>query len=152
MELFAYRVVGKKHIESAFSGEGAKLYGGRWNSTGVPIVYTSDSLALCSLEIFVHLPSYKLLKDFFYIPVSFDSRLVSEAKLLKGWNERPVSKISQFIGDQWVADKNTPVLKVPSVLIPIGFNYLINFNHPDSKEIKKAKPFPLEFDQRLQKE
>ena len=59
MDIISYRVVKEKYLDSAFDGEGARLYGGRWNSKGVPVVYTSDSLALCSLELFVHLPSYK---------------------------------------------------------------------------------------------
>lgn len=56
MVTISYRVVKEKYRGSAFDGEGARLYGGRWNCKGVPVVYTSDSLALCSLEIFVHLP------------------------------------------------------------------------------------------------
>ena len=75
MDIITYRIVKENHLESAFDGEGAKLYGGRWNSKGVAVAYTSDSLSLCSLEIFVHLPSYKLLKDYLYITVVFDSDL-----------------------------------------------------------------------------
>jgi RES domain-containing protein len=73
MKIVSYRVVKAKYLDSAFDGEGARLYGGRWNNKGVPLVYTSNSLALCSLEIFIHLPSYKLLAEYIYITATFDS-------------------------------------------------------------------------------
>lgn len=151
MEVVAYRVVREKYLGSAFDGEGARLYGGRWNSKGVSVVYTSDSLALCSLEIFVHLPSYTLLADYVYISVGFDSDLVTEAFLIDGWDERPISKISQTIGDQWIKEGLSPVLSVPSVIIPDGLNFLININHPDFKKIEIGKPQPLAFDSRFKK-
>ncbi len=151
MEIVSYRIVKEQRSINAFDGEGARRYAGRWNSKGVPIVYTSESLALCSLEIFVHLPSYELLKNYVYIKVSFDSDLILDAQPTKGWDERPVSKISQAIGDQWVEENQKPVLRVPSVIVPDGNNYLLNFNHPDSKQIKIADPLPLDFDPRLKK-
>ncbi len=151
MEITSYRLIKEKHLKNAFDGEGARLHGGRWNSKGVSIVYTSNSLALCSLEIFVHLPSYQLLKEYYYIKVSFDSDLVIDAKAKKGWNARPVSKVSQSIGDNWVKKNESPVLKVPSILMPDGNNYLLNFNHPDSNKIKIGKPKNLDFDPRLKK-
>ncbi len=151
MEVVAYRVVREKYLGSAFDGEGARLYGGRWNSKCVSVVYTSDSLALCSLEIFVHLPSYTLLADYVYISVGFDSDLVTEAFLIDGWDERPISKISQTIGDQWIKEGLSPVLSVPSVIMPDGLNFLININHPDFKKIEIGKPQPLAFDPRFKK-
>jgi len=151
MEITAYRLVKHKHVVSAFNGEGARIYGGRWNSHGVPVVYTSESLALCCLEIFVHLPSYKLLDDYVYIRVSFDSSQAIGADIIDGWNARPVSQISQSIGDKWVGESKFPVLKVPSVIIPEGANYLFNIAHPDYVKIKIGKPTPMLFDPRLQK-
>ena len=146
MDIISYRIIKEKYLDSAFDGEGARLYGGRWNSKGVSAVYTSDSLALCSLEIFVHLPSYTLLAGFVYITVVFDSDLVVQAPLINGWDERPISKISQAIGDQWVKEGRSSILRVPSVLMPDGHNYLININHPDFKKIKTGRPQPLNFD------
>ena len=151
MDIISYRVVKEKYLDSAFDGEGARLYSGRWNSKGVSAVYTSDSLALCSLEIFVHLPSYTLLAGFVYITVVFDSDLVVQAPLINGWDERPISKISQAIGDQWVKEGRSSILRVPSVLMPDGHNYLININHPDFKKIKTGRPQPLSFDPRFKK-
>lgn len=151
MDIISYRVVKEKYLESAFDGEGARLYSGRWNSKGVSVVYTSDSLALCSLEIFVHLPSYTLLADYVYMTARFDSDLVTEASLIDGWNERPVSKVSQAIGNQWIKDGLSAVLRVPSVIMPDGHNYLININHPEFEKINLGAPQPLTFDPRLKK-
>lgn len=151
MKITSYRLVKGKHARRAFDGEGARLYGGRWNSPGVSVVYTSDSLALCCLEIFVNLPSYDLLKDFVYIKLVFDEKLVQDADLNEGWNERPVSKVSQTIGDKWIEAQKSAILRVPSVIVPEGNNYLINFNHQDSKQIKIGDPVSLDFDPRLKK-
>ncbi len=147
----AYRLVPKKHAGSALEGTGARLYGGRWNSPGKAVVYTSESLALCSLEILVHLPSYKILEEYVYVTVRFNSDLVLAAELVEGWNARPVSRCSQVIGDQWMDDGRFPVLKVPSVIIPEGWNYLLNTAHPDFTEIRTGEPIPMKFDPRLRK-
>lgn len=151
MKITSYRLVKQIHATSAFDGEGARLYGGRWNSQGVPIVYTSESLALCCLEIFVHLPSYHLLQDYVYMRVSFDSELVVDARLVKGWGSSPVSKISQSIGGQWVSDGVSPILRVPSAIIPDGVNYLLNVNHPDFDRVTIGDQFDMAFDPRLKK-
>ncbi len=91
MKITSYRLVKEKHARRAFDGKGARLYGGSWNSQGGSVVYTSDFLALCCLEIFVNLPSYDLLKDFVYIKLFFDEKLVRDTDLRDGWNDRPVS-------------------------------------------------------------
>lgn len=151
MEVAAYRIVKQNRVGSAFDGEGARLYGGRWNSPGTPLVYTSSSLALCCLEIFVHLPSYNLLQDYVYFRIVFSLDLVLDAELTIGWDSRPISLSSQVIGDQWIRDGRTPVLQVPSVIIPEGVNYLLNVNHPQFREITIGEPTAMVFDERLQK-
>lgn len=151
MEIISYRIVKEKHAHRAFDGEGARLYGGRWNSQGAAVVYTSDSLALCCLEVSVNLPSYELLKDFVYFKLSFDEKFVRDADLQDGWNDRPISKVSQGIGDNWIRERDSAVLRVPSVIIPEGNNYLINFNYQDSNQIKFGDPISLDFDPRLKK-
>lgn len=151
MEIISYRIVKEKHAHRAFDGEGARLYGGRWNSQGAAVVYTSDSLALCCLEVSVNLPSYEVLKDFVYFKLSFDEKFVRDADLQDGWNDRPISKVSQGIGDNWIRERDSAVLRVPSVIIPEGNNYLINFNYQDSNQIKIGDPISLDFDPRLKK-
>lgn len=152
MQILSYRLTHKRHLNSAFDGEGARLNGGRWNSIGTSIVYTSDSLALCCLEIIVHLPSYNLLRDYVYMRVAFDSEVVIDAHLNNGWDQRPASTVSQTIGDTWVEDGTAAVLRVPSVIIPESFNYLINIHHGGYDKIKISKPAPVQFDPRLIKD
>jgi RES domain-containing protein len=77
--------------------------------------------------------------------------LIAEAHMIDGWDERPISKISQAIGDQWIKEGLSAILRVPSVIMPDGHNYLMNIHHPDFKKIKIGKPLPLAFDPRLKK-
>ena len=83
--------------------------------------------------------------------MTFDSKFILDVQLVDGWDERPVSKISQSIGDRWIEDNKSPVLKVPSVLMPSGYNYLINIKHSDFKKIKIGMDCPLAFDTRFKK-
>ena len=125
---------------------------GRWNKPGTAVVYTSDSLALCCLEIFVNLPSYSLLKDYIYIAVSFAEELVEDVSLEAGWNERPLSIISQNLGEAWINEAKAPILRVPTVIIPEGHNYLLNIHHPRFNEVSIGEIKGMEFDSRLRKE
>ena len=92
-----------------------------------------------------------LLADYIYITISFNSALITDVPLIDGWDARPVSNISQTIGDQWVKEGQSSILRVPSVLMPDGYNYLININHPDFNKIKMGRPLPLQFDTRFKK-
>ncbi|MCF6249147.1 MAG: RES family NAD+ phosphorylase [Desulfobacula sp.] len=83
--------------------------------------------------------------------MSFDSDLVLDAHPTEGWDARPVSKISQSIGDRWVRESKKPILRVPSAVVPNGSNYLLNFNHPDFDQIKISEPLPLDFHPRFKK-
>jgi len=148
----AWRISKKKYQDSAFTGEGAELAGGRWNSQGTRLVYASSSASLTILEILVHLKISSVLSSYVVIPFSFDEKLVKELKeadLPKGWTDHPPPVASQRIGDSWVHDQSSLLLKVPSVVVPLEFNYLLNPAHPDIDKIKIGKPIPLPLDERL---
>ena len=100
------------------------------------------------LCIFRHIPCWQII---FMYPLFFDSGLIPVAHLDDGWDERPVSRVSQDIGDHWIKEGLSAILRVPSVIMPDGYNYLVNIHHPDFKKIKIGKPQPLAFDPRLQK-
>jgi RES domain-containing protein len=154
VSLTAWRIVETKHKGKAFTGDGARLYGGRWNSKGVAMVYTAGSLALASIEIVVNLPSPKLLEAFIRIPVRFASDLVEQlpdSGLPRDWQSRPISPTTRAIGDKWVEQQRSAVLKVPSVVVPEEFNYLINPAHPDFHKIDIGQPVVYHFDPRLAK-
>ena len=147
----AVRLVLSKYAESAFDGEGARLYGGRWNSKGTPMVYTSSSLALAALEMLVHLGDTDLLKDLHvYIDAVFDDEdiiTLDPAALPENW--RDDVRITRTVGDQWVTNRASLVLEVPSAVIPEEPNYLINPKHPDAGKLSFSAPKPFQFDPRL---
>jgi RES domain-containing protein len=143
-------MVKAKHVATAFDGEGARLYGGRWNSLGVRLVYVSGTKSLAALETLVHL-TLPITATFVAIPIGFDTALVEvfPAKSLPvGWNAEPPSTISQQIGDAWVKTARSAILALPSVLTG-ETNYLLNPAHPDLKKITLGKPEPFTFDSRL---
>lgn len=147
----AWRIVKAKHAGSAFDGEGAKLYGGRWNSVGTRLVYTSGSLSLAALESLVHLNPPVTFR-YTAIAVEFDEALMERmvlADLPLGWTEEPPPPATQRVGDEWVKAGRSAVLEVPSVIIPEELNYLINPSHPDFRKIKIGKAVPFAFDPRL---
>jgi RES domain-containing protein len=152
MKIRAWRVVKEKYGGEAFSGDGALKYGGRWNSIGTPIVYTSESLSLAALEILTGGLSMPLLSRFVKIPVDFDDSMVvrlTMESIPKEWRNYPPSAKTQKIGDTWTQESKSVVLKVPSVVIKEEFNYLINPAHPDFKKISIGKPEGFSFDPRL---
>ena len=149
MKLRAWRIVKAKHAATAFSGEGARLYGGRWNSPGVSLVYTSGTKALAALESLVHLNPPVIFK-YAAIPIEFDAALVEKVTALPAdWNDMPAPPSTRAIGDLWAKQARSAVLELPSVIIPGESNYLLNPAHPDFKKIVIGKPEPFSFDPRL---
>ena len=145
----AWRIVKEKHAATAFNGEGARLYGGRWNPAGTSVVYTSGSQALAALELLVHLNPPVIFK-YAVIPIQFDDALVEKvAALPADWTDEPPPPATKSIGDLWVREARSAVLELPSVIIPGESNFLLNISHPDFKSITLGKPEPFFFDSRL---
>lgn len=154
MIITAWRIIKKKHKASAFSGEGARRYGGRWNSKGVAVVYTSASPSLAALEMLVHLQAQEILRAYLLASISFDKSLVEDlpaSKLPGNWRKDPAPAALQAIGDRWVAQASAAILRVPSVLIDSEWNYLLNPNHPDFANCECGKTKAFRFDSRLLK-
>lgn len=147
----AWRIIKARHAAMAFSGEGAALFGGRWNSPDVRIVYVSATKALAALENLVHLNPPMAFK-YVAFHLEFDASLVREinpANLRKNWAVHPPPPATQKIGDEWVHSASSAILQVPSVIISGEWNYLLNPAHPDFKKIRIGKPEPFTFDRRL---
>lgn len=148
----AWRITRKRFAAEAFTGEGARLYGGRWNRPGSGLVYTAGSRSLALLEILVHLRRSQLFADYVLIPVHFDAALVSpveEIGLPVGWDREPPSMETQAMGDAWLAGGALPVLAVPSVVVPEEKNYLLNPAHKHFRKIQIGKAEPCRIDRRL---
>ena len=134
----AWRPIKAEHADDAFTGEGARRGGGRWNSKGVRLVYTSGSLSLATLEVMVHTHFYSALKSYVCIPIDFDPSLLQSIAiddLPDNWQADPIPQSVKKAGDRWIKNKESVILKVPSAIIPVEFNYLINPSHPDFGKI-----------------
>lgn len=152
MPITAWRIVKARHAATAFLGEGARWFGGRWNSPGTPAVYTSESRALSLLEVLAGLQSPHAMQEYVLIPALFDEALVTDlnpSRLPRGWRRSPPPSATQRIGDEWVTGLRSAVLRLPSVIVPEENNYLLNPEHPDFERIEIGEPVAVVIDPRL---
>lgn len=135
------------------SGRGAEKAGGRWNSKGTAIVYTSETRALCTTEIAVHTPLGNVPLDYVIIALEIPNTLtvheLKDKELPEDWKSLPHAHSTQEIGDAFVENEKSPVLKVPSAVVQGEYNYLLNPMHKDFKKIKVKLIEPFDFDERL---
>lgn len=150
-----WRIDKKRHAASSFSGEGAALYGGRWNPQGVRVVYASQTLALAALEKFVHLEGVaggiSFVSFRIDVPGSVKIKHVELTQLPKNWRSMPAQAATRELGLNWAQKNESALLRVPSTIIPSEYDYLINPLHADFKALKIAAPSPFSFDPRLWK-
>lgn len=151
--LTTYRITQKKHLSTAFDGEGARLNGGRWNSIGTRMIYTASSLSLATLELLVHTEDISTIYGLYaVIPIEFDSTLVQDVdvdSLPHEWDSPEPISDTQIIGDQWISSMSSVLLEIPSAVNPREMNYLINPAHSDFSQIVLGSSFEFEPDQRL---
>jgi RES domain-containing protein len=150
--LTAWRIVKAKYAASAFDGEGARLAGGRWTSIGRRAVYASGSVALAALEMIAHLDTTALLPAYVLIEVTVPESLVTSvdvATLPSDWRRYPAPAELRRIGDRWLDGKASAVLRVPSVLVAVEYNYVLNPGHPDFGRIRTGAPAHFPLDPRL---
>ena len=138
-----------------FDGEGARRYGGRWNPPGTAVVYTSATLSLAALELFVRLDPEEEPDDLVAIPVEVPDSVRVTALELAGlpedWRLIPPSEETRSLGADWIGGLATALLSVPSAVIPQERNYLVNPAHPDFAQVALAAPQPFTFDPRMWK-
>ncbi|MGO4669801.1 RES family NAD+ phosphorylase [Bosea sp. 2RAB26] len=125
------------------NGEGARIYGGRWNTPGRPLLYTAENPALAVLEVRVHLDLEPDLIPDDYVLMEIESGSAVIKEILDPI-EAPAT-----VGDRWLASMETPILKVPSFVVPNSFNLLINPAHPGAASISIQSTKPFDFDRRL---
>jgi len=148
----AYRIVKKRHVLSAFSGEGASTYGGRWNRPGTPMVYAAESRALAALEALAHFGGAERRIPFviFEIEVPDSMMLKLEVSTLPpDWRSAEAQESTQDAGSNWQSEGRSAALLVPSALIAKEHCVLLNPEHPDTKRVMVEYPEPFEFDERL---
>ena len=151
--MLVWRIVPKRRYSQAFTGEGARLYGGRWNPPGIRVVYTSATLSLAALEYFVHVSKQTRPDDLVSISLEIPKNIrverVSESKLPSNWRLYPALDELKEIGKRWIKNSATAILAVPSAVIPQELNYLINPEHADFKKMKINKPIQFNLDERM---
>jgi len=149
--LSAWRIVRDKYVATAFSGEGAAEFGGRWNLPGIRVAYTSESQSLGALELLVHLNPPVFFK-YKAIQIQFDESLaehVSAQELPPDWKAEPPSLLTQRLGSRWAEGSRSAVLAVPSVIVPQETNFLVNPLHPDFSRVKIGPARNFDLDPRL---
>ena len=148
-----YRLVKKKWSKQAFDGEGARRYGGRWNSKGKRCLYLASTASLALLEIMVHLDDYSLLSDYALYQMEIPDSSLLELNLdslPQDWDADPAPLTTAQIGDEWLLSHASSALYVPSTIVPIEHNILINPEHPQYPEtLASIKEIDFSADSRL---
>jgi len=148
-----WRIAHRDFIATAFTGEGSKKAGGRWNRKGEPVIYTSASPALAVLEMLAHMELRHVGSTLVLIPAdipdAFQPEVILRDQLPANWRQTPAPAELARLGTKWLRSESTLVLAVPCAIVPRETNYLINPRHPDFARITIGVPEPLEFDLRL---
>lgn len=146
-----WRIVTRRFAASAFSGEGARLYGGRWNRKGVPVVYTAESQSLALLELLVQdeplRAQYVMIAA--AIPNAVRIERITEEQLPDGWRKPEARETLRRLGGERFASARSAVLAVPSAVVPSETKYLLNPRHRAFAKIKIGKPESFSTDLRL---
>jgi RES domain-containing protein len=147
-----WRICKARFADEAFSGTGARRFGGRWNTAGVPMVYASSSLALAAMELFVHLEPNLQPDDLVSIaatlPAGEPAERLTPNDLPPAWWTDELAPL-RALGDQWIRAKASLALEVPSAVLRMEWNVLVNPLHPATAQIKVEEPQPFHFDARM---
>ncbi len=148
----AWRIVHPMYADDAFTGEGPRRRGGRWNPAGVAVVYTASSVSLATLEIIVHNQRALRLPEYALFSCSFPEAIVEAVdrkRLPSNWRTYPAPVELQQIGAEWLQARTSAVLEVPSAVIEEEVNYLLSPEHEDFRSIEISQPRRFRVDARL---
>jgi RES domain-containing protein len=148
-----WRLCRKAFSKQPLSGEGGLYASARWHTSPRRVVYASHSLALACLEVLVHLDPELMPGDMVALEIDVPERVsiteLTVSELPKSWRRYPAPRSLQRLGDTWLDDCESAVLRVPSVVVPTEQNYLINPLHPDARRITVVSKTRFSFDPRL---
>lgn len=145
----AWRICAPRYADTAFSGEGARIHGGRWNSKGRAVVYASESVSLAVLEQLVHAEDPAVLDAFVVVSATLDEDAIvalPPSSLPDDWRTYPAPPSTRRIGDARLSEGRSLALEVPSVTVRGQHNYLIDPAHPDFAGVEVSEPEPLDLD------
>lgn len=131
------------------SGEGTKTHGGRWNSPGRPAVYCASSLALAALEVLVNLQPHQRRRGHVPAQKAVEYDVPDELCKLSGFPGTLPEEKTRPLGDAWLDSLECLALSVPSSVVPLEANIVLNPRHPHMARIEVLRVEPFEFDPRL---
>ncbi|MDL1962846.1 MAG: RES family NAD+ phosphorylase [Deltaproteobacteria bacterium] len=150
-----FRISTSEHIND-ITGMGARIYGGRWNHTGYPVVYTSGSRSLAALEFLVHVPMALAPENLSIVEINIQENIewesINESQLPSNWRDYPAPEQLANIGTNWIKSKSSLLLDIPSAVVEKEVNALINPLHPDIKFVDLTNVEMFSFDSRLFKQ
>jgi RES domain-containing protein len=139
------------HVD--LSGKGARINGGRWNSKGLPCIYTCSSTALCLTEILVNTPSGIIPKRYFRTQLEIPDNLpVYELPFRdypSDWKAYPIPDSTTEIGDKFLTENKFIAMQVRSAIVPTDYNYVLNPLHKSAGKIRIMSVTKFEFDKRV---
>ncbi len=148
--MLVYRLCKKKYA-SDLSGSGARRYGGRWNYAGTSLVYTSEAASLAALEMLVHLRIKDASMPFIIstIEIGNSIKIIEQNDLPDDWKSVEGNIYLMNLTETWIEEQQSVALKVPSVILPIENNILLNPEHPEFNHVKIVAQQEFSFDKRL---
>lgn len=146
-----WRIGRTAFADSAFTGEGSRLFGGRWNPRGVRIVYTSTSLALAAIEYFVNIDPSDSPDDLIASEAILPSTLSIEDLDPSSISSAELSNtlVTKRVGADWIRSRSSVALQVPSLAVEGDWNVLLNPEHPDFPKIELLPEHSWHFDERM---
>ncbi|MBN1311068.1 MAG: RES domain-containing protein [Anaerolineae bacterium] len=149
-----YRISKERYIKD-LSGEGARIYGGRWNRKGTSVLYTAENRSLATVEYLVHLPIALVPEDTYIAELTIPDHIEYEQVQIKDlppqWAIYPAPLVLADIGEDWIRKNETLLLKVPSSVVRGEWNVLINPKHRLFNKVKLTDVKAYSFDERLLK-
>ena len=147
--MIVYRLTTGKYVND-ISGEGASLYGGRWNPAGIAALYSSQHISLCILEILARANKNTSPDSYTLISIEIPEHGIIELQLKKLHADWQLNlEYTRWIGGEFLKGNQALALKVPSAIVPQEHNYLINPHHFEIEPVKVIKTELLELDKRL---
>lgn len=147
--MIAYRLATAQYADD-LSGEGASIYGGRWNPIGIKALYASQNISLCILEILARTRVKNTPADYQLITLEFPENLLTNIKISElkmGWKKHV--EYTQWIGEEFLKDNKSLVMRVPSAIVEREHNFILNPLHKDFSKVKIKETEALDLDKRL---
>jgi RES domain-containing protein len=148
-----WRICRQPYVASALEGVGGMYTSGRWHRKGHPVVYAASSAALAALEVLVHVEPLIAPTDLrlltIEVPDDLERETLDPAALPAGWSAVPAPPALQALGSSWLSSLRTVALIVPSAVIPIERNVLLNPRHAEAHRARITDDQPFTFDTRL---